>query len=216
MWGFLIDQIIYAAVYTIMKRVITFILISYMFISGCANGLQKMTSENEGLVYEYFVDEQDQKQGDYIVKHPDGHILEKAIYQDDQLTDRRILFYSNGSPELIEHYKNGLFHGIYTSYYDNGSKKYEVPYVDNVMTGIYTGYYTSGHKKEEVTFAHNEENGPFTEYYENGQKKWEGTYKNGENEVGLLLNYNEEGELIKKMMCDDQSICITTWSIDNQ
>ncbi len=178
--------------------------------------MQKITSENEGLIYEYFVDDEGQKQGEYILKHPDGYILEKASYKNNVLEGRRMLFYGSGSPELIEHYKNGLFHGIYTSYYENGSKKYEVLYEDNVMVGTYTGYFTSGNRKEEVTFADNEENGAFTEYYENGHKKWEGTYKNGENEVGLLLNYNENGELIKKMMCDEQSVCTTIWSIDNQ
>lgn len=36
----------------------------------------------------------------------------------------------------------------------------------------------------------------------------------GNNEFGLIKEYDETGQLIRKMMCDDRAICTTTWSID--
>jgi len=87
----------------------------------------------------------------------------------------------------------------------------ETRYEDNVINGMVRRYYPSGQILEEVSYVGNEENGPFTEYHENGAKKWEGTYRNGDNEVGLLLEFAENGDTIKKMMCDDRYICTTIW-----
>lgn len=61
--------------------------------------------------------------------------------------------------------------------------------------------------------VNNEENGPFTEYHENGQKAWEGTFLNGDNEYGLLQQYDEAGTLIKKMNCDSLGVCTTIWTL---
>jgi antitoxin component YwqK of YwqJK toxin-antitoxin module len=70
---------------------------------------------------------------------------------------------------------------------------------------------------EEVTFINNMENGPFKEYYKNGQIKWEGNYKDGDNEYGLIQEFNEQGQLIKKMNCGrykGEYICQTIWTMD--
>ena len=63
-----------------------------------------------------------------------------------------------------------------------------------------------------MTFLDNLENGPFVEYYENGNVQWSGTFLNGDNEVGELLHYSEDGVLIKKMWCDSAAICQTIWT----
>lgn len=59
---------------------------------------------------------------------------------------------------------------------------------------------------EVVSFSDNEENGLFVEYYENGNLKVEGYYRNGDYEYGLLKLYDEIGELIKIMNCEN-GIC---------
>ena len=61
----------------------------------------------------------------------------------------------------------------------------------------------------------NNENGPFKEYYPNGNIHWEGNYLNGDNEFGILNEYNEQGELIKKMDCDSMAVCKTIWTKEN-
>ena len=68
---------------------------------------------------------------------------------------------------------------------------------------------------ERVTFEGNEENGPFEEYHQNGQIQWKGTYLKGENEYGLLEEFDEIGEPIKRMMCDEMAICKTIWTKEN-
>ena len=59
--------------------------------------------------------------------------------------------------------------------------------------------------------SNNEENGPFSEYFENGQIQWKGTYRNGDNEYGILYEYDSLGTPIKIMKCDTQAICRTIW-----
>ena len=65
-----------------------------------------------------------------------------------------------------------------------------------------------------ITFSKNKENGPFKEFFPSGQLSVSGNYKNGNTEDGPLLFYNEEGKLVKKMICSG-GICRTQWK-DNQ
>ena len=69
---------------------------------------------------------------------------------------------------------------------------------------------------EEVLFKDNEENGPFVEYYDNGEIEWKGSYLNGDNEFGILEQYDRTGVLIKKMECDSLGACITVWIKDEE
>ena len=48
-------------------------------------------------------------------------------------------------------------------------------------------------------------------YYENGQIHWKGTYLNGDNEFGLLEEWDSLGTMIKRMKCDSMAVCRTFW-----
>lgn len=85
-------------------------------------------------------------------------------------------------------------------------------YTDGVLDGQVISYFEDGTKRESVTFLNNTENGPFTEFHENGKKHWEGTYRNGDNEYGLLIEYDTLEKIIKKMDCDSLGMCRTIWS----
>ena len=65
-----------------------------------------------------------------------------------------------------------------------------------------------------IYFSKNKENGPFKEFFPSGQLSVSGNYKDGNTEDGPLLFYNEEGKLVKKMICSG-GICRTQWK-DNQ
>jgi len=199
-----------------MLRILFIITTLGSLLPACANKYAQKTADENGFQVIYFVDDDGKRQGTKTVKHPDGYISEKADYKDDNLHGTRLLLYKNGQTELEETYVNGMLEGSYKAYYPEGNIKYETVYTNNVLAGIFTQYYQSGQKKEEVTFSANEENGPFVEWHENGNLKWEGTYKNGNNEVGELKKYDESGRLIRKLMCDDDSVCETIWSIDDE
>ena len=100
-------------------------------------------------------------------------------------------------------------------YFESGQIKQEGVYKNGETIGEWKGYYENGQLKEIVTYSKNLENGPFKEYYKNGKLKTEGTYRDGDNEDGLLKEYDETGTLIKKKECK-MGVCNTIWSKEKE
>jgi len=187
----------------------------YLFICSCSNKSEVTNYHENGNIHEqYSISADSLKNGAYKRFRSGGEISETAHYKNGILDGARTLIYENGNVEIEEHYKSDKLHGKYRTFYPSGKKELEMQYLNGEIQGSSFKYFESGQLMEEVYFDKNEENGPFIEYFENGSKKWEGTYLNGENEVGLLQNYNNEGILIKKMMCDSSSVCQTIWTLE--
>lgn len=141
------------------------------------------------------------KEGLYQKTDAQGRLVEEATYLNDTLHGLRVLYYENGDTMSVEHYSKGLFEGWFRSYHENGRLALEGLYENNAMTGIWKRYYPDGQLMEEVTFKDNSENGPFTEYHPNGQLKAAGEYLDGDNEHGELKLYDENGVLLRTMIC---------------
>lgn len=154
------------------------------------------------------------KEGLYIKMDAMGNKIEEAQYKNDTLHGWRVLYAEKGDTQTVENYKMGTFDGEFRVYYDSGKLKLLGYYENNAMTGKWKGYYDNGALKEEVQFQNNAENGPFVEYYPNGKLKTEGTYLNGDTEHGELKEYNEEGILAKRKMCNN-GICKTIWEANS-
>jgi len=197
-----------------MRQIALLFVFSIGLLLSCGKRIEKVKEDIGELSKLYFIDKHGRIQGEFLTMYQDGTIMEKANYKDDMMEGERILYNEKGELEIKEFYKNGILDGPFKTYYSNGAIQFEADYNQGILEGKTTKYYQSGEKMEEVLFVENKEEGPFVEFYENGNKKWEGVYHNGDNELGLLLNYNEEGELVKKMMCDSMAICQTIWTID--
>lgn len=168
--------------------------------------------DDQGETTEKFkVNEQSEKHGPYKA-YTNGVLSETSNYINGKLDGERTIFYANGNPEIVETYDKDVIVGAYKTYFENGTLAQIATYENGVMQGELKTYYDSGELKEVVTMEDNQENGPFTEYYKNGKLRWEGEFLNGDNEFGLLKNYNEEGILVKKMMCDSLGVCATIWT----
>lgn len=173
----------------------------------------KVVKDDNGKVIEsYSIDENNKKHGIFKAFDENHRITEEAEYNHDTLNGYRRIFRQNGTIEIEEHYRDGVVHGAYTVFYPNGGIEISADYQDGKMHGLLYRYYESGEIMESVTMVDNEEHGTFKEYYENGNLQWKGNYVNGENEVGLLQQFNESGDLIRKMQCDSLSICQTIWT----
>lgn len=196
------------------ELLLLFALLSVILFSSCEDQtiVTKYDSGEKYEEYQYTGDSL--KHGAYKRYSQGGVLMEESNYMEGKLEGDRRIYTAKGELEVTETYVTGVLDGIFKTYHANGNTKLEGLYTDNVLAGTVKGYYPTGELMEEVTFADNIEQGPFTEYHENGKLKWEGTYRNGDKEFGLLKEYNEEGELIRKMMCDEQAICTTTWTID--
>jgi len=194
-------------------KIILFSLLLLGF-SACKESNFITNKDDDGRITEKFaVNKENQKHGEYT-SYINGAIITKAFYKNGKLNGKRTIYHSSGKVEIEESYVNDELHGTYISYHDNGNLAQEANYDNGTMQGILKSYYKDGKLKEEVTMVDNNENGPFKEFYPNGQVKWEGQFLNGDNEFGELKNYNESGDLIKKMMCDSLGVCATTWTIE--
>lgn len=170
----------------------------------------KSTDEDGNLVTFSKRTNGDAKEGVYRKMTPDSVLMEVAFYENDTLEGARILFSEKGDTQVVETYRRGIFDGPYNAYHANGQLEFSGKYENNAMEGTWKRFYDSGMLMETVTFAGNDENGPFVEYNENGTLKAEGNYKGGDNEDGELKVYDENGVLLKTMLCDN-GMCKTIW-----
>jgi len=181
-----------------------------LFLTSCSH-TETVEREAFGMLERYEVDKKTgAKNGVFEKFELDGTLIEQARFVNDLLEGKRTIFFADGSPEIEEQYDSGVLTGSYKVYYTNTKIEIEGNYSEGVMAGIWKKYYENGQLMEEVTFADNLENGPFVEYHKNGNLKAEGQYWGGDKEQGLLKLYDENGELYRRMECND-GICHTTW-----
>ena len=192
---------------------LTNIFLFLLIISACGPTIIEEHDENGILIAAYEI-RNNQKHGRYTAFHPNGSNFEKATYINGEIHGIRLLYRETGELQTTETYERGIMQGMFEDYHLNGKIALTGMYVDNAMDGVWKKYNEKGEILEEVTFKNNEENGPFKEYHNNGSLAAEGAYLNGDNEHGLLKIYNEQGQLIKEMDCDN-GICRTKWSKEN-
>ena len=192
-----------------------FLILSFIaccMLVSCKSDPSVSTYDDDGNLRTYYqIDKDSLYHGQYLVFRSDGDTLERAQYVHGKLRGNRTIFFPGNTPEQVEYYDMDSLSGEYLIYHKNGQVQLEARFIDNKMQGPVKRYYDDGSLREEVIVSDNQENGPFVEYYQNGQKKWEGTYENGDNEIGLLIHYAENGDTIKKMDCDDRYICRTIY-----
>ncbi len=198
-----------------MKSFLCVFLFVTFIITSCSDDKIVVSYYDSGaLMEQYAINSDSIKSGFFVRFSENGDTLERSNYLNGKLDGTRVLYYDGNKPEIREKYVNDSLDGSYQVFYEDGQLKLLMHYRNNVLNDIVTKYYPSGAVLEEVTYENNKEEGPFIEYYENGQKKWEGTYTNGDNEIGLLVNFSETGDTIRKMMCDERSICRTIFEND--
>jgi len=190
------------------------ISLTILSLLSCGRNNQVSVLDDNGkLSAKYSINEDSVKHGAYEA-YLDGVLYEKANYKSGKLNGERQLFYPSGKVEISETYSDNVITGVYKSFFESGQLAQEAHYINGSMEGILKTYYKDGTLKDMVSMKNNEENGPFKEYYKSGKLKWEGNFLNGDNEFGLIKNYNEEGVLVKKMTCDSLAVCTTIWTLE--
>jgi antitoxin component YwqK of YwqJK toxin-antitoxin module len=192
-----------------------FALLSLTVLTACSDLERVEVKDANGVVTERYSRRKSDyaREGKFEKFSASGIKVQEANYANDLLEGQRTIFWDNGKPQYIEHYRGGQFEGVYQAFHENGKMKLEGHYVAGEMTGTWKGYYDNGQLKEVVNFEQNQENGPFTEYYPDGKLKAEGAYLDGDNEHGELKLYDSTGTLTRRMMCD-RGICHTVWQAD--
>lgn len=202
-----------------MKKSTLFILSFCCFIfllSSCKKeALTKVSISNDYHKEIYFIDKDSLRQGPYVELELNGiDTISKTTYKDNKQHGPRYLFNKEGIIISEENYNMDVFHGAELTYYPSGALHTKGNFTNGVLDSMFYVYYETGELKERVTLKENVENGPFEEYYKNGQIHWKGNFIDGPHEVGILHEYDESGELIKKMDCGKylgEYICQTIW-----
>jgi len=176
---------------------------------------QYVKDDNGKVIESFTLNDNGEKEGPYKKFFSDGEIEETAFYKNGKLDGDRKMFYLSGQVETHEKYNNDVIDGDCIDYHENGQTKMFYHYDQGLLINKIKKYSDNGVLLEVVQMKEGEENGPFKEFFLNGKIKWEGQYLNGDNEFGLLKEYNEEGNLIKKMMCDSFAVCRTIWTLEN-
>jgi antitoxin component YwqK of YwqJK toxin-antitoxin module len=188
------------------------IILCTMLLMACGNKKVEKNYPGGAVMESYSVNKEGQKDGTYTAFFEGGKVRETVEFEDGKMTGKRTIYFENGKPEIEELYTgDGKLNGPYRVYYPQGGLQLEKTYTNDKITGVLKVYYPNGAIKEEVTMSENEENGPFTEYYLNGAIHWKGTYLNGDNEYGILYEYDSLGGTKKIMKCDTMAICRTIW-----
>ncbi|MEZ4906094.1 MAG: hypothetical protein R2771_00200 [Saprospiraceae bacterium] len=193
------------------------ILFTILSLLSCDFDHKKIVYEQPDGFYRerYYINKVDSlKDGLYLKYFPNGTLWDSCTYKMGKLDGERKVFSTEGFMEVVENYKDGVFDGDYKVFYPNGQLKLLQNIKDGMIQGFSYSYYQSGDIKEKVTMKDNEENGPFEEYYENGTIHWKGQYLGGDYEQDSLYEYNDKGELIKKMFCN-AGVCETIWKSEN-
>jgi len=199
-----------------MKKII--ILFFTLLLISCNSLEEVKIMDDKGNLSEEFLKDKEGKIQGIKTTFVEGVKYSEENYTDDILNGKRKIFYANGNVEVEEQYVNGVLEGVVKTYFENGKLLLTAEYSKGTLTGVVKRYFEDGQLKEEVNFVDNEENGPFKEYHSNGKVAWEGSYINGENEFGLIIQYDELGAILKKMECDTFmgfSKCKTIWKAEN-
>ncbi|TVQ49955.1 MAG: hypothetical protein EA362_03430 [Saprospirales bacterium] len=138
----------------------------------------------------------------------DGSHFSITFLSGGQPHGQQLIYYENGEIKTRRHYCLGEINGPFTNYYEDGTIQVRGYYHEGRMSGSWHFYYPDGKPKEVVYFIDNEERGPFREYHKNGQLKASGYYIGEDREHGLLYLYEEDGELKRRMRCNN-GICFT-------
>lgn len=199
-----------------MNRNFLFIFLSLLFFS-CSDLETVEVKEGDVIVESYTRNKSNfAKQGAYSRFSPEGKLLEKSEYVDNQLHGKQEFFYPNNQVQEMVHFKNGVHDGEYKTFFEDGKIEQEGQYIAGKLEGELKVYYSNGTLKEIVTYKDNEEIGPFIEYHENGKLRTEGSYKGSDPDTNLaiehgeLKKYDENGEHYQTMNCINGR-CSTTW-----
>ncbi len=158
---------------------------------GKLHGFQESFSPKGKLAIKYFY-----KYGDLLSETYFNH-SGKEITKLNLIPNKKdytiTKLYSNGNPNAVLTYKNGLKHGEYKGYDFYGNIAVEGKYNNNEFDGKWTWYYENGNLETEIHYRDGKKNGETTYYHENGLVSEKKFYEFGNSE-GKWLSFNKDGK----------------------
>jgi antitoxin component YwqK of YwqJK toxin-antitoxin module len=147
------------------------------------------------------------KEGEWLFYYPDGKIMAKELYKNDELNGKSFSYYPNGLLSGIEYwvddlqedsafyfhpngklnrkgrYEKGVYQGIWLTFFENEVLNQLVYYVDGLPDGKSKNWFSSGLIEEEGSYRFGKKDGQFISYFE----------KKG-SPIRLISNYLDDKE----------------------
>ena len=89
-------------------------------------------------------------------------------------------WHQNGTPEVEEHFKNGISNGLRVRWHENGTKRSETEIVQGKLQGRYTEWHPNGRKAVEMTLAGGKSEGLAESWHATGRLKTRAQMQHGE------------------------------------
>lgn len=186
-------------------------LLFLLSLSACRIELVKIIAPDGRVEGKYKqIRRTEQRHGFYRLYHENGQLSLEMFYKNGKLQGETKTWYPNGHLESLAHVENDAYEGPFMYWYPTDTLKQEGTYINNDIEGNLKTYYPNGVLKEIVFFSESAENGPYVLYHQNGKIKEEGHFIEGPKLNGLILQYDGEGVLMRKLNCE-KNVCDTIW-----
>jgi len=199
-----------------MKRFPLFLVVVFLLLVSCDDGVQKSYWENGKLKSElryqddklngecswYFSSGKlwrrlsynvGLKEGHSLRWHENGQLAEDAWYKNDQLDSLRLLYSEQGALVAEEHYVDGLLEGPCKKWFDDGQLFQDGQYSHGMMDGEWFLFYPEGQLAAKAHYENGK--GKQVGYDEIGCKILEVSYLDNKKH-GKEIRYSPHGEVI--------------------
>lgn len=105
-------------------------------------------------------------------------------YNLGQKHGKQIYLTKDGDTTRLEHYSNGVLHGVRKNYYPKSKVEKEMNYVNGLLDGAFKSYSMDGKLLQELSYKQGKKNGELKYFYDDGTllsiEHWAMDVKNGE------------------------------------
>jgi len=145
----------------------------------------------------YYVDEEDNIQGEYIRYYDDAPsvIRSACTYIDDKKEGLYVHFYRNGKVDSVSEYVNNEKDGEYVSWHKNGGVCTRTTFRKGVENGEYMDWHANGQLWEHLFFKDGREHGESIMIKENGEVRSHAIYLEGR-ETKIPIPTTEEDQFL--------------------
>lgn len=184
-------------------------------------------------------DKEGNRQGQYLLRYPEGHVKLESYYKDGLLhgpttffdIDGKVLgkkwfvdgkmegkaryYYADGSLKSLQRFRDGVWEGKQEYFYPNGQVKTTLHYKKGKLNGDVWLYYPDGQLERELHFKEGKRNGHEKNWTPAGRLvidvEWE-----MDKHTGVARSWYENGNQAKEVTYNDKHVAEKTlqWDID--
>ena len=194
---------------------------------------EAMTYHEDGNVAEKAFFEDDKAVGEIAQYYPSGNRKTLVPYKDGVVSGKVQKWFEEGSLESEEHYVKGKLHSVenipaHVVYDDLGSISQINHYKEGLPHGLHTSYHPNGQQRERVEYTDGKMDGKCDLFSTKGELIGEGKYKKGvpygkhyrnfeSGELAYIAKFGDEGELLEPILeYNEEGTCTARYEVNQE